>query len=445
MSVLYAASRLVKSGSNATALYRGTTKVWPVVDPDALDYINRVQAADLAAGNTQGGLEEGVKNAINDFVIGCKKDGIWGKIATSAIFCGARKIAGALQKLTGTTNPAVSMTSYGFIDNDYSRNLGILGTNTASDSKYIDTGFDVSYSAYPGWPTNSVHAAAYVGTAANGVIMASASSTPGIAEICIRPFHATTSASRARDSSGQYVESRTLGAGFVMVDRQGNSGSYFSQEGGQTTPRSASIANYSTTIPNNTVWLFRRNTGGTLTTAAQFAGRILYFSLGRSILLTSPPTYTMTGTTLSALRVYDNSGEEGLDAIEFNGRYITSGASLILEGPTPNIVSNPTITLEPYDPVLNEKRYVIRGEMFGGSNLGHSSRIAYVSMHREPSTSSGTISPEGYYQRVTVGNTFNPTAVTTECPYLQNDQQLLTDKYQARVNALIAGIQGSIV
>ena len=417
---------------DATAMYRGSTKIWPVVDLDAQDYINRVQAADSAAlGGTQT-LEEGVKNAINDFVIGCKKDGIWGKISTSAIFCGARSLQGALNRLTidSFVSPLVS---YGFVQSDYSRTLGIQGASNQAAGKYIDTRFNTAYTRFLQFPDDSVHAAAYVGHTHDGVIMGSGTGA-GIAEIGLRPFNPIGTFFRVRDSRATVVDNGPFSAGFVMGDRQNQLSTVYSQHSGQTflaTGPDVALKPYSTTILNNTVWLFRRNTTGATTTAGQFSGRILYFSLGRSIIMAGNPVYAMTGTTL-----------QDFEGNEFSGQYRTSGAGLLLFEPTntPAI----TITLEPYDPVTNAKRYVVRANMNTGGG-GFAQRIAYVSMHSEPSTSSGTISPEGHYQRVTVTNTSSPTAVTTESPYLQRDLQRLTDKYKARVDALIAGIQGSIV
>ena len=421
-----------RRGLDATAMYRGSTKIWPVVDPDAQDYINRVQAADSAAlGGTQT-LEEGVKNAINDFVIGCKKDGIWGKISTSAIFCGARSMQGALTRLT--VDPFVSpLVSYGFVQGDYSRTLGIQGASNQAAGKYIDTRFNTAYTRFLQFPDDSVHAAAYVGHTHDGVIMGSGTGA-GIAEIGLRPFNPIGTFFRVRDSRATVVDNGPFSAGFVMGDRQNQLSTVYSQHSGQTflaTGPDVALKPYSTTILNNTVWLFRRNTTGATTTAGQFSGRILYFSLGRSIIMAGNPVYAMTGTTL-----------QDFEGNEFSGQYRTSGAGLLLFEPTntPAI----TITLEPYDPVTNAKRYVVRANMNTGGG-GFAQRIAYVSMHSEPSTSSGTISPEGHYQRVTVTNTSSPTAVTTESPYLQRDLQRLTDKYKARVDALIAGIQGSIV
>ena len=416
---------------DATAMYRGSTKIWPVVDLDAQDYINRVQAADSAAlGGTQT-LEEGVKNAINDFVIGCKKDGIWGKISTSAIFCGARSLQGALNRLTidSFVSPLVS---YGFVQSDYSRTLGIQGASNQAAGKYIDTRFNVAYTRFGQFPDDSVHAAAYVGHTHDGVIMGSGTGA-GIAEIGLRPFNTQATFFRVRDSRATITDFGPFSAGFVMGDRQNQLSTVYSQHSGQTfvTTSGVDLKPYSTTILDNTVWLFRRNTTGATATAGQFNGRILYFSIGRSIVLANTPRYVMTGTSL-----------QDIDGNGFNGQYITSGSGLLLYDPTNN--PNTTITLEPYDPVTNAKRYVVRGYM-QTANGGWENRIAYVSMHSEPSTSSGTISPVGHYQRVTVRNTSLPAAVTTESPYLQADLQLLTVKYKARVDALIAGIQGSIV
>ena len=420
-----------RRGLDATAMYRGSTKIWPVVDPDAQDYINRVQAADSAAlGGTQT-LEEGVKNAINDFVIGCKKDGIWGKISTSAIFCGARSMQGALTRLT--VDPFVSpLVSYGFVQGDYSRTLGIQGASNQAAGKYIDTRFNVAYTRFGQFPDDSVHAAAYVGHTHDGVIMGSGTGA-GIAEIGLRPFNTQATFFRVRDSRATITDFGPFSAGFVMGDRQNQLSTVYSQHSGQTfvTTSGVDLKPYSTTILDNTVWLFRRNTTGATATAGQFNGRILYFSIGRSIVLANAPRYVMTGTTLT-----------DIDGVGFSGQYITSGAGLSLYDPTNE--PQTTITLEPYDPVTNAKRYVVRGYMHTGGG-SFAQRIAYVSMHSEPSTSSGTISPVGHYQRVTVRDTSSPAAVTTEFPYLQADQQLLTDKYKARVDALIAGIQGSIV
>ena len=66
-------------------------RTWQPMDPDAAAYITAVEAADTAAGSP-GGLEERTKIAIDNFVLGCKADGIWTAIKASCILAGARTL-----------------------------------------------------------------------------------------------------------------------------------------------------------------------------------------------------------------------------------------------------------------------------------------------------------------------------------------------------------------
>jgi hypothetical protein len=97
----------------------------PALDPDAAAYIAAVEAADTQA------LEPAVRAAINDFVVGCKADGIWAAIKASCILAGARTLTGALVPLVG-----VAPTSFNFVDGDYNRTTGLLGDLS---TKYLDT------------------------------------------------------------------------------------------------------------------------------------------------------------------------------------------------------------------------------------------------------------------------------------------------------------------
>jgi hypothetical protein len=62
-------------------------------DEDAGNYIQAVETADAQA------LEPATRKAINNFVIGCKQDGIWEAIKASCILAGARTLDGALVPL----------------------------------------------------------------------------------------------------------------------------------------------------------------------------------------------------------------------------------------------------------------------------------------------------------------------------------------------------------
>ena len=94
-------------------------------DTDAGNYIQAVEAADGQA------LEAGTRQAINNFVIGCKQDGIWSAIKASCILSGARTLNGALQPLVGT-----APTNFNFVSGDYNRKTGLVGNRL---NKYLSS------------------------------------------------------------------------------------------------------------------------------------------------------------------------------------------------------------------------------------------------------------------------------------------------------------------
>ena len=87
-----------------------------IIDVDAFNYITAIETADGQA------LEDNVKIAINNFVIGLKTDGIWEPIKASVIMAGARTLNGALIPLKG---PAP--TNFNFVAGDYNRKTGLVG------------------------------------------------------------------------------------------------------------------------------------------------------------------------------------------------------------------------------------------------------------------------------------------------------------------------------
>ena len=115
-------------------------------DTDAGNYI---QAVEGPAGDNQV-LEPAVRQAINNFVIGCKQDGIWTAIKASCILAGARTLAGALVPLVGA-----APTNNGFIGigTDYDRKTGLVGNGS---TKYLD-----SNRAGNADPQNSKHVSVY--------------------------------------------------------------------------------------------------------------------------------------------------------------------------------------------------------------------------------------------------------------------------------------------
>lgn len=133
-----------------------------VGDPDVIDYIARVQEADGEA------LEAGVKQAYEDFIVGCKSDGIWEAIKASCIMCGARTLEGALTPLKG---PAPTNVDDNFVAADYNRFAGLKGD---ASTKYLNSNRRNNDD-----PQNSNHNAVYATeiSSVNGPFM-SASGTP---------------------------------------------------------------------------------------------------------------------------------------------------------------------------------------------------------------------------------------------------------------------------
>jgi len=99
---------IVKSGFNG------------MTDADAIAYVNEVELLDGEP------LEFAVGKAINDFVVGCKLDGIWPAIKASCILAGARTLAGALVPLVGAA-PTKFGTEGGWT---YNRKTGLQGNGT---------------------------------------------------------------------------------------------------------------------------------------------------------------------------------------------------------------------------------------------------------------------------------------------------------------------------
>ena len=118
-------------------------------DPDAEAYLLAVEAADGEP------LEAGVVNAVTDFVVGCKSDGIWDAIKASCILAGARTLAGALVPLVGT-----APTNNNFVSGDYSRMNGLVGDGS---TKYLN-----SNRAGNADPQNNAHLSVYITAIASG-------------------------------------------------------------------------------------------------------------------------------------------------------------------------------------------------------------------------------------------------------------------------------------
>lgn len=134
--------------------------LWTTVsDSNAAAYIAAVEAADGQP------LEDAVKTAINNFVVGCKADGIWTAIKASCILAGARTLTGALVPLVGT-----APTNNNFASGDYNRETGLAGNGS---TKYLDSNRNNNAD-----PQNSKHLSCYITQA--GTLNAILMSTPTV-------------------------------------------------------------------------------------------------------------------------------------------------------------------------------------------------------------------------------------------------------------------------
>ena len=113
-------------------------------DTDAKAYLDAVENTDGQA------LESEVRKAVDDFVKGCKTDGIWSDLKAACILCGARTLDGALTPLVGS-----APTKTGFVSGDYNRENGLVGGSGRNLNSNRSNNAD---------PQNDFHMSVYVHT-----------------------------------------------------------------------------------------------------------------------------------------------------------------------------------------------------------------------------------------------------------------------------------------
>jgi hypothetical protein len=232
----------------------------PALDPDAAVYIAAVEAADTQA------LEPAVRAAINDFVVGCKADGIWAAIKASCILAGARTLTGALVPLVGA-----APTNFNFASGDYNRKSGLVGNGS---TKYLNSSRNNNAD-----PQNSKHISTYATNVTNqtrGTYMGATqfgnigASTmlyaPDTSGLRCRVNHATNT-----DIAGQ--ETTT---GFKGLSRDNSANVIARMANGNTTITATS----ETPAPFN-IAIFSRNNADTFDIFLN--ARLAYYSIGESL------------------------------------------------------------------------------------------------------------------------------------------------------------------
>jgi len=236
-------------------------KVSQSLDVDAQAYVNAVEVADGQR------IEDPVRFAINNFVIGCKADGIWTAIKASCILAGARTLTGALVPLVkqpADSAPARFGTEGGW---NYNRKTGLQANGT---DNYINSGRNNNAD-----PQNNNHNAAYINTVptSGATIMGAGVVTTGATSLL-------TGATRNRNTTAQNYSSITTG-GFVGASRA-LSTAYANRANGTT----LSVTQASETPANGNMLIFARNGLGTdipLGPTLYANPRLAFYSIGESL------------------------------------------------------------------------------------------------------------------------------------------------------------------
>jgi prepilin-type N-terminal cleavage/methylation domain-containing protein len=270
------------NGNNKIAVYTGgennkiialnfATTNFGIIDIDALNYITAIEIADGQV------LEDNVKIAINDFIIGLKTDGLWDAMKATVVMAGARTLNGALVPLKG---PAP--TNFNFVAGDYNRKTGLVGNGS---SKYLNSNRNNNAD-----PQDSNHQAVFVSTAqsANAVVAyigAGASNNSGTThignnrnsnELFFRSRNTSVASTTSLDATGLVGMSRAAAADFIFRVSQANTVSSISSQ----------------TPFNSNVLVFNR-----VTTPGFTDARLAFYSIGEAldlVLLDARVTQLMT-------------------------------------------------------------------------------------------------------------------------------------------------------
>jgi len=245
------------------------TLVWAsgyngITDPDAQTYIAAVEAADGQA------IEGDVALAINDFVVGCKDDGIWDAIKASCILAGARTLSGALVPLKGT-----APTNNNFVSGDYNRETGLVGDGS---TKYLN-----SNRAGNADPQNNIHASVYISTAQTGqdgkAVMGSLSTTPSVNRSLQLAIDNRLDVASCR-SAGTLPSNRPVDSyatGFMGTNRASSASFSF-----RFTGTTLSTSETSLTPEAANIYVFAQNlNNGTLSAVTD--ARLTFYSIGESL------------------------------------------------------------------------------------------------------------------------------------------------------------------
>jgi hypothetical protein len=222
-------------------------------DIDAAAYIAAVESADTET------LEAEIKDAINDFIVGCKADGIWDAIKASCILAGARTLAGALVPLRG-----VAPTSFDFVDEDYNRKNGLAGNGT---TKYLNSNRNNNAD-----PQDSNHNLVWISSVSTSGIIIGGSDAGGETGSNNVSHSGASVFFRNRASAANSFTGSALG---LFGTSRSSSASYTYRLNGVT----ASITRASQVPANTNVSIFASGTVASF----KATGRLTFYSIGEAL------------------------------------------------------------------------------------------------------------------------------------------------------------------
>jgi hypothetical protein len=234
-------------------------KTWQPMDADAAAYITAVETADGQS------LEEKTKIAIDNFVLGCKADGIWSAIKASCILAGARTLTGALVPLVGTAPTNVGGL---FVSGDYNRKTGLVGNGS---TKYLN-----SNRANNADPQNSRHFCGYVTTlfSSNQALGGSGSLVTGGRTLLWRGGDAAVIFASAQNTSFPSLAVPTPPV-FIGMSRSASTVTTLRSGNNQSTDSTASMT---PAVDNISIFAYTAPTAGFYS-----SGRLAFYSIGESL------------------------------------------------------------------------------------------------------------------------------------------------------------------
>jgi hypothetical protein len=230
-------------------------------DTDAAAYITAVEAADGQA------LEAGVRNAIDEFVRGCKTDGTWNAIKACCILAGARTLSGILIPLVGS-----APSSTGFTSGDYGRKTGLVGDGSA---KFIDTNRSSTADPQDNQSMGvEVHAAA---TGSGAYIGSGGGAATGTTHFGV-DFSSNFAFFRSRANTTITISGAQTATGLIGVSRASPT-TFSSRVNGST--QSNTVTSQTTAAGN--VYVFGRNVSNAIGSATN--PRLRFYWVGESLSL----------------------------------------------------------------------------------------------------------------------------------------------------------------